>query len=360
MDKILVVEDEESVRGNLVELLKNENFEVSEAENALFALNILENDLPDLILSDIMMPYFNGFEFYDKVHKKYLDKNIPFLFLTAKMDEDTMKHAMGIGADDFITKPYTAYDLLARINKRLEKKKAIEAKFEKLKLDIAFYVPHELKTPLIPLIGLSEMMLEDFNGFSDEEKIEMIDSMHRSALRFKERIEKFTKYSELKIQETENKKTLLTAFNPIDNNFVAQVKKSYHCAERYKDIEFSLDEAELKITEADFDVMMFELVENACKFSPHRSQIKVTGKTGDNYYRIEVISEGNIISDDVLEGFNQTDRRNYQQIGNGLGFAIIKLLLKKYDVELSFDYEGKERNKLTICFPLQENFMNKK
>ncbi len=353
MNKILVVEDEEQVRENIVELLENEDFEVAEAENALVGLKYLQKELPDLILSDIMMPYFNGFEFYEKVRQKYLNKNIPFLFLSARMDEDTMKHAMEIGADDFITKPYKAEDLLKRITSRLEKKQVIDGKFEKLKLDIAMYVPHELKTPLIPVLGLSEMLLNDFTSFTDDEKLEMIASIHRSALRFKERIEKFTKYSELKTLETDAKKALTVTLNPAENVFRAKAKRSYHCSERYNDIEFLFEDAELTINETDFETMMFEFVENACKFSPQSTNIKITGKNIDDKYAIEIVSHGNKLNMDVFEGFHQTEKSNYQQIGNGLGFAIIRLILEKYKLKLSFNYDEQNRNIITISFPIK-------
>lgn len=351
MDKILVVEDEEIVRNNIVELLENENFNVVDAENVMIALNKMQNELPDLILSDIMMPYFNGFEFYEAVHTKYPDKNIPFLFLTAKMDQGTIKHAMEIGVDDFIIKPYSADNLLKRINSRLEKKKLIDNKFEKLKLDISLYVPHELKTPLIPILGLSELLITDFDKFTDKEKMEMLASIHRSGLRFKERIEKFNKYSELTIQNYETEKSPTQIFNPIDSDFRVKTKRSFQCAKRYKNIDFSFKSAELKITKSDFDAMLFELVENACKFSPPGTDIKVLCKVEAKEYKVQVISFGKKIEDNVFDGFYQM-RKNYnQQIGNGLGYAIIQLILKKYNAKLQFNYDGKKRNIITILFP---------
>ncbi len=353
LKKILVVEDEDTVRNNIIELLENENYKVLEAQNALIALDILQTEFPDLILSDIMMPYLNGFEFYEKVQNDFSDEYIPFLFLTAKMDEESLKHAMEIGADDFITKPYKADNLLKRISSRLEKKKVIDEKFEKLKLDISMYVPHELKTPLIPILGLSEMLLNDFNEFSDFQKLEMISSIYRSTHRFKERIEKFSRFTELKSQENEATEPDKEIFNIIDNSLISKLKRKYHCTERDNDIEISFTPAEIKISQADFETLVLELIENACKFSPINTLIKVRGNHSGNRYEVSIVSVGNKISKDVFEGFKQKERSRNQQIGNGLGFAIVRLIIEKYQLELSFNYDNENNNIIVVNFLLR-------
>ena len=136
MEKIFVIEDEPYVKEDLVELLSAEGYTVSSYSTPVSALIEMRTNPPDLILSDLMMPYINGYEFYKTVREKLFLLNIPFLFLTARTDKYAQDEAMELGADDFITKPYQSGTLLARIKTRLEKKQVVDAKFEKLKTNI--------------------------------------------------------------------------------------------------------------------------------------------------------------------------------------------------------------------------------
>jgi len=350
MKRILIVEDEAPVRENLVELLETNGYDCMQAENGIAALDLLTKTTPSLIISDIMMPGIDGFEFYKKVKNKLFENSIPFIFLTAKMDHQTSEKSMALGADGFITKPYKARELLDRIKVRIEKKEKTDEKFEQLKMNISLYVPHELKTPLIPVLGFSQMLIDDLNGFTDEEKLEMLTAINRGGHRFKERVEKFTVYTELKLEETEPYKKVLEKFNTSDSNIISIIQKSYHCKERFKDIELFLASYELRITKNHFESLLFELIENACKFSPSGSKIKVLSKIEDNNFILCVTSKGNKIEMDLLEDFHQQDKRNYQQIGNGLGLSIVRLIKEKYNIKLDFDYDNKNGNTITLIF----------
>ncbi|MCP5063349.1 MAG: response regulator [Ignavibacteriae bacterium] len=203
MDTILVVEDEINVRENVVELLTNEGFNCIEAEDGLSGTKIIKQELPDLILCDLMMPKIDGFEFYQIVRSMTNEQFIPFIFLTARTDKESLQYAMGLGADDFITKPFKADELLERINIRLLKKKSVEQNFDQLKMNISLYVPHELNTPLVSILGYTELLLLDFEEFSDIEKKELISTVHQSGLRLENRIAKFMNFSELKLNTLE-------------------------------------------------------------------------------------------------------------------------------------------------------------
>lgn len=120
MKKILIIEDDKNVRGELMELLSNANYEVVILENYQSMLEDILKILPDLILLDINIPYMNG-----EVLLKNLRKvsNIPVIMVTSKIGEIDEVLSMSYGADDYITKPYNPTILLLRIQavlKRLE------------------------------------------------------------------------------------------------------------------------------------------------------------------------------------------------------------------------------------------------
>ncbi len=131
--KLLLIEDDIDITNNLKLLLKENNYEFDNAYNITEGINKLSNNY-DLIILDISLPDGNGFSFY-KNH--LLAKNIPVVFLTAKDDEDDIVNGLELGAEDYITKPFSSKELLARIKRILlkkEKNKIIE--IEDIKFDL--------------------------------------------------------------------------------------------------------------------------------------------------------------------------------------------------------------------------------
>jgi two-component system response regulator VicR len=111
--KILVVEDEESIRGSLQECLELENYQVAVAVDGEEALLKAEEFRPDLVFLDIMMPKKSGFDVCRILRKKY--PSLVIIMLTAKDEEASKVMSLDIGADDYITKPFSVLELLARV-----------------------------------------------------------------------------------------------------------------------------------------------------------------------------------------------------------------------------------------------------
>jgi DNA-binding response OmpR family regulator len=121
--EILLVEDNEIlVKGLIYSLEQNNKFKVIHKINIRETQNHLLSNLPDLIILDIALPDGNGFDLYKNEIK---NKNIPTIFLTVKDDEDDIVKGLELGADDYITKPFSTRELIARINKIFLKKNTI-------------------------------------------------------------------------------------------------------------------------------------------------------------------------------------------------------------------------------------------
>lgn len=129
MSKILVIEDELSIRELINELLTLADFEVVEAEDGQQGIEQALSTLPDLILCDIMMPYKNGYEVLQELQCHPETESIPFIFLTAKGTKFDIRQGMNLGADDYLTKPFTEDELLQTINIRLKKRFSIEQRY---------------------------------------------------------------------------------------------------------------------------------------------------------------------------------------------------------------------------------------
>jgi two-component system LytT family response regulator len=121
MSKILILEDDETVRLPLIDLLEAENYDVLAAPDGKQGVDLARKEKPDLIISDIMMPEMDGHAVFEALQKDPITAVIPFIFLTAKTDPSDIREGLGLGADDYLTKPFDQEDLLDSIQTRLEK-----------------------------------------------------------------------------------------------------------------------------------------------------------------------------------------------------------------------------------------------
>lgn len=126
MAKILIVEDEASVARLIVETLRNEGDELIVADNGPQALALARSENPDLILLDIMLPGIDGLEVCRQLQGE--DSMTPILFLTAKGSEMDRVIGLSMGADDYITKPFSPLELVARVKTSLRRIKRFQAK----------------------------------------------------------------------------------------------------------------------------------------------------------------------------------------------------------------------------------------
>ncbi len=129
MKKILLIEDNEDIRNNTAEILELSNYIVIMAENGKVGVQKALEFLPDLIICDIMMPVLDGYGVLHAVHKNETIKNIPFIFLTARSERSELRKGMELGADDYISKPFTGTELLNAIDSRLKKHDEIKHEF---------------------------------------------------------------------------------------------------------------------------------------------------------------------------------------------------------------------------------------
>jgi CRP-like cAMP-binding protein len=123
MKKILIIEDNEALRENTAEILTLANYDITTAENGKIGVENAIANPPDLIVCDIMMPVLDGYGVFQIISKHPNLKHIPFIFLSAKSERTDLRKGMEMGADDYITKPFSESELINAIRTRLEKVK---------------------------------------------------------------------------------------------------------------------------------------------------------------------------------------------------------------------------------------------
>jgi DNA-binding NarL/FixJ family response regulator len=119
MKTVLLIEDNADMRRNITTILEMENYRVIACADGRSGINRARESSPDVILCDIMMPELDGYGVLREVRSDRALENLPFIFLTARGEKRDVRSGMNLGADDYITKPVTATDLLAAIEARM-------------------------------------------------------------------------------------------------------------------------------------------------------------------------------------------------------------------------------------------------
>lgn len=357
--RVLVLEDDKNILNNLVELLESEGYTVKSALNGQDGYNILKFYKPDLILCDIMMPHVNGYEFYKMVKDNYETKFTPFIFLTAKTDLSSIRTGLNLGVDDYVTKPFSAGDLVKTIETRLSKQSDFNQQFESLVRNINMYIPHELRTPLVAIIGFSQLILSDMETMEKKEIKEVTERILWAANRLHGRIEKFISYSELNLTEGSFIETKEQESSQIDNFFVSRVIGShFYIYDRESAIDLSLEPADIAIPEVHLERLLKEILENAVKYSSFNSTIYVTGVVSGREYLISIKDCGIGMTEEEIEQigvFQQFSREAHSQEGNGLGLAIAKRILQLNNGAIEIKSQKNSFTEVTIKLNVVSN-----
>ncbi|MBU2493459.1 MAG: response regulator [Bacteroidetes bacterium] len=333
MEKILIAEDDSSIRTGIKYLLLNEGYEITEADNGEIALKLVKEQPFDLILSDIMMPVKSGYELLEEIKKDETLASIPFVFLTAKTTYENYREGMNLGVDDYIAKPFNAAELLQSVKTRLKKKKDLEDRFEILKTGITKYIPHELRTPLVSILGYTDLILNDFKEETPAEIIDMVERINVAGNRLLRTIEKFLIFTQLKSEikfsgshHLDESCSDYSIARSIENT-IQKLQKIYS---NNISFESQIIERSINIPENYLRILLDELIDNAIKFSLANGIVKISTKEENDYYQIEITNNGREFTNDQIKKvseFVQFDRDKFQQNGNGLGLSIVKSIL---------------------------------
>ena len=206
MKTVLAIDDSPEICLIINETLNLFGFHTLLAEDGVTGIKMAQEHLPDLILCDINMPNLDGYGTLKAMREQEATGMIPFIFLSGATDKITIRKGMELGADDYLTKPFSPKELMAAVNARLEKQadlqRLADRKLNELRGNLTLALPHELRTPLNGILGLAHLMMEDYAHMPPEEVLESARFMHESALRLHRLIENFLVYSQIELMGT--------------------------------------------------------------------------------------------------------------------------------------------------------------
>ncbi|MGE5658525.1 MAG: response regulator [Actinomycetota bacterium] len=365
MTKILVIEDEESIRENILELLNAEEFEALGAENGQIGIELAYKHQPNLILCDVMMPEVDGYGVLEAVRSNPETTTIPFIFLTAKADKADTRKGMELGADDYLTKPCTADELLAAIATRLEKQAALyqqsQKKLDELRTNITHSLPHELRTPLNGIMGFAEILLSEYDSLDRAEIMEMLEQIQLSSKRLYRLIVNFLLYAELELLATNQERIQAMRNCQVNSAKTAIEEQANQEAQLFKreaDLQINLEDASLPIAAGRLKKIIEELIENACKFSLEGTPIHVRSVIANQQFVMTVSNEGRGMTPEQIARIGahmQFERKLYEQQGSGLGLIIVKRLAELHGGGLAIESVPDEKITVSVSLPLSSS-----
>ncbi|MFN8378832.1 MAG: response regulator [Anaerolineae bacterium] len=368
MPKILVVEDEVQIREEVMDWLMFEGYEVTGAENGARALEAVGHELPDLILSDIRMPEMDGIQFLLEIRSNRDYMQIPFIFLTASAERDSVRRGMTTGADDYLTKPFTHTEILNAVTTQLLKKEAqdqlkksqlenLEAALgeerEKLHLTtrLVAMFSHDFRNPLSSILSSSDMIRRYEDRMTPERKVQYLDRINAAVLLLKQMLDDMLLTAEMEegyLQYTPQQMDFNGFVQTLVDEFTAMDNQAHSIM--FSGAMLDLGEGDPRLLRQ----MLANLLSNALKYSPGGSAVMVgLFRDGDTIHFL-VQDQGIGIPDSAKERLFQPFFRaeNAGEIqGTGLGLSIVKACAELHGGCVYLDSEEGVGTRATVVIP---------
>ena len=362
MHHILLIEDEDSLRSTLADLLTMEGFVVATAATGEQGLRSVEERPPDLILCDIVMPGLDGYGVLRKLQLDERTATIPFIFLTANASSVQVRDGMELGADDYLCKPVAMTELLSAIRTRLWKRDQQHEHFEHevaaARQDVVRKLPHELLTPITGLLSASQLLETADDNLSLSAIHELGRVTRVSARRLHRMVRRFFLYAELQAasQRMEAQARLRGTTSIPATAWVSALAE--HLARQYSraaDLSLHLQEVALVMDASHFAELVAQLVDNAFKFSPSGSVVQVhLSRLPSGICLLTVRDLGRGMTPEHVHkmgAFRQFDQDLWAQPGTGLGLALVQQIATLYGGDLVLESEPGNGTQATVRLP---------
>ena len=333
---ILIVDDIPANLKVLGDILKGDGYKVRPVPNGMLALQVAEKEKPDLILLDIMMPDMDGYEVCRRLKENKDLSGIPVIFISALNETDDIVKALTSGGADYITKPFKAEEVKARVATHLkiyhQSKELIELNANKDKF--FSIIAHDLRGPLGGFMGLTEMMAGDVQYFTDHEKKNLLLDLSRSARNIFNLLENLLEWSQMKRGNTTFEPQIL-----ILRDVVSDCVKIVTETARKKSINIIVNIPVRSEVFADTNMLqtvMRNLISNAIKFTRRGGKITVSAKPATfGKVEISVKDTGIGIKPEMIENLFRPDvssnrKGTEDEASTGLGLLLCKEFIDKH------------------------------
>ncbi len=353
-NKILLVEDELNLRETIAEYLIYENYDVKTANNGQEALDLIDYWIPDLIISDIMMPVMDGNMFHEIVMENNTLNAIPFIFLTAKKEQKIRRKCILDGADDFMSKPFKFDDLIKTIQSKINRFEKIKNSYNNVYTGAKNIFSHEINTSLYGILGSIDLLIENEDSFDKNEIATFYNAIKISGERLKRTMQNVIFYQNIKNNAIDFNADSYSDIFKTCINAKKDILQFYE--NQQKRIIFEIDPAKIKIDSNHLQFILFELIDNALKFSEKNKKVVISGtKYNDEFYELNVADYGIGFSEEEIKKIQATrqfNREVNEQQGLGLGLFLTKAIVKKSNGLFSILSKKNQGTTVKLFLPL--------
>ncbi|MBI2510468.1 MAG: hybrid sensor histidine kinase/response regulator [Opitutae bacterium] len=358
MSLIQIVEDDLPLAATLAAGLESRGYRAVCSANAADAMEQARRQRPDLLLCDINMPRRNGHQLLRDFRADPALADCQIVLMTGNAMHAQPRAGMDLGADDFLLKPFTLDTLANCVAARLERaghqRRAEERLLRELRASLGETLPHELFTPLGGIIGFSEMLAEESRTKNQDDAHSAAHHILRSGERLHRTLRNYLAVLGLGAGDSNSSVETLAAAS-VGQVIARGVRTAAVRRERTADVVLELSPAPLRATPDDLTVIVDELTDNALKFSPRGSPVRVNVAEDAGRLTLTFIDRGRGLTASQIQAigmFRQFDRRKFEQQGLGLGLAVVRQALHRLDGELKFASAVGEGTTVQVHLPI--------
>jgi K+-sensing histidine kinase KdpD len=278
-----------------------------------------------------------------------------------------MREGMQLGADDYLTKPFTAEELISSVNTRLSRSDSIQDEAERrmtqLRESIVLALPHELRTPLNAVLGFSEIMMTDTRTLDEEKVLDMAEHINKAAMRLYRLVENYVIYANLQTMYTDEEHVAAMRRGRTQYPAIVVAQQAEEKARQYNreaDLQLSIPQVytPLAIEGDNFSRVVTELLDNALKFSKAGTPVSVEITVDDGMMRIDIRDEGVGMTPEAIRNigaYMQFQRSVLEQQGIGLGLVIAKRIVEIHNGLFDIQSQFGHYTQVTVALPFVPN-----
>ncbi len=360
---ILIVDDNPQNLQLFGSVLKKNGYKPLLAQNGMSAISFVERTKPDLILLDVMMPGMNGYQVCEHLRDNPETSHIPIIFITAKTEQDDILNGFNVGGVDYIAKPFNIPELLARVKTHVDLKRArdlISNQTKELKVlnaskDRLFsIIGHDLRNPFGGIISFSSLLMEEYESFSDEERVEMITTFNKAANQGVRLLENLLDWSRSHSGLIEFKPIQIVVSELV--NLCVDLLRPFS-SQKGIALETNIDSGILMIADSEMvNTIIRNLISNAIKFTPVGGKVSVSAEQKDSQTIIHVRDTGVGIPATVQHkilavGEKYSSLGTELEEGTGLGLLLVQEFIRRHNGTIWFDSEEGNGAVFSVSFP---------
>ena len=364
--KILIVDDERDLVELLALTLQKKEYETIQAYDGPEAWEKIQSEKPDLVILDLMLPDLDGWEICRMIrgNERKRIREIAILILSARAQQEDRIHGLELGADDYLTKPFSMAELIIRVEKTLKKKQAISGLYEEVdqlcckmqEQEVGLRKAiHDLKTPLISMGASAKLLMRRSNP---EESLHFLRSIYETSLNLTRWLEEILAFSDSPF------KGMMSEMEEVEiQTLVKRTIDLLRAAGREKKIEIefrhSFNLPSVLCNERWMQRALENLLSNALKYTPEGGRIEVGVSLSAEGESIEIAVKDNgigIFAQDLSRIFEPFQRGSNasREKGIGLGLSLVREVVEFHAGKIDVQSQPQKGSTFSIALPVRK------